>query len=446
MTEAFSTIADALSPRYRLERTLQHGAAAHVFLAEDRRHARWVAVKVLRAELSSTVDAQRFTAEIRCCAQLRHPNIVPVYESSDLRGLPYYVMPFVDGETVRARLARLGRLPLGEALRIAEDVARALDFAHRHDTVHRDIKPENVMLYRGRALVLDFGIALALDKLDTPRRTLPGLALGTLQYMSPEQASAEPHVDGRSDVYSLACVMYEMIAGHPPFTGSPATVIRRHIAETPRPVTSVCPGTPPNVGRVLDRALAKTPDARFPTAGSFVAALAAAMPRVRVVGRRIAVLPFTHVGPNPRVDPFGDGISEDVAFMLRGVEGVVIAPAGPTERELGEASLGALARRFDADFLLLADAHETASGDRVRLAASLYDARRGQRLWTGDIAGRFHSGLDEPSEVAREIARAVVSALGLPMRLRASQPVMRAASRSPGYSTNGWSTGERAAR
>jgi eukaryotic-like serine/threonine-protein kinase len=236
MSEHLAGLADALCPRYALERRLQSGVAAHVFVAEDRVRGRRVAVKILREEMSATIDAERFLAEIRICAQLQHPNIVPVYDSGRVPtpaqgapggqdgGVPYFVMPYVDGETLRARLTREGRLPLDEALRIAEDVACALHFAHRRQVVHRDIKPENIMLCGGRALLLDFGIALALDAVDDPRRTLPGLTIGTVEYMSPEQAAGESPVDGRSDIYSLACVVYEMLCGRPEFSGSRAAV------------------------------------------------------------------------------------------------------------------------------------------------------------------------------------------------------------------------------
>ena len=191
ISEHFATIAGALRGRYRLERLLQSGVAAYVYLAEDCALGRRVAVKVLREEMTFTVSAARFMSEIRVARQLRHPNIVPMLDSGDIDGTPYYVMPFIEGETLRARLTRVGRLPLADALRIAEDITRALHFAHRHHVVHRDIKPENVMLDSDRALVLDFGIALALDMVDAPRRTLPGLTLGTFHYMSPEQVDGE---------------------------------------------------------------------------------------------------------------------------------------------------------------------------------------------------------------------------------------------------------------
>src|SRR5215207_8713255 len=266
ISEHFARIAKALGPRYRVDRLLQSGAAAYVYVAEDSASRCRVAVKVLREEMAATVDAERFMAEIGVVGRLRHPNIVPVNDSGDIDGVPYYVMPFIEGETLRARLSRLGRIPLTDALRITEDIARALDFAHRHHIVHRDIKPENVMLDGGRALVLDFGIALALDALDSmefSRRTLPGLTLGTLHYMSPEQLDGAIELDGRSDQYSLACVLYEMLCGRPPFTGTLNAVMRQHVVDRPRCLTVVCGGAPSLVGAALSRALEKSPHERY---------------------------------------------------------------------------------------------------------------------------------------------------------------------------------------
>ena len=301
-TEHFAMIANALGTRYRVERLLQSGVAACVYLAEDHISGRRVAVKVLRDEMAATVNADRFLAEINVVRQLRHPNIVPMFDSGDIDGIPYYVMPFVEGETLRARLSRLGRIPLADTLRIAEDVARALHFAHRHQVVHRDIKPENVMLDGDRALVLDFGIALALDTIEAPRRTLPGLTLGTFHYMSPEQVDGDAEIDGRSDIYSLACTLYEMLSGRPPFLGTPNAVIRQQVSARPRPLASLCAGIPPRLDAALLRALDKSPERRYSTAGEFIASLVERIPsrarhrassgghpvraRVRAAGRR----------------------------------------------------------------------------------------------------------------------------------------------------------------
>jgi eukaryotic-like serine/threonine-protein kinase len=413
MSDHFTSLANALGLRYRLERTLQSGTAAHVYLAEDRALGRRVAVKVLRDEMAATVNAERFIAEIRVCAQLRHPNIVPVYESGEVDGLPYFVMPFIDGESLRTRLARVGRLPLADTIRITQDVARALDFAHRHHIVHRDIKPENIMLYRGRALVLDFGIALAMDALDAPRRTMPGLTLGTFHYMSPEQAAGESPVDGRSDIYSLACVVYEMLSGRPPFIGPPAAVIRQHLVAQPRPLAAVCPGPYRKIGWVLSRALAKTHVARYDSAGTFLTALVGVAPRTRVVGQRVAVVPFTNLNGCPAVDTFSDSIGEEVAASLQTVDGLAVV-AGSSIGDAGsDVHPAEVARWLGADVLLFGGVREIVGEDRVQVSAALIDGRSGGTRWSGMFAGPCRAGLDTQCEPVRHLADAVATALGL---------------------------------
>ena len=411
-TEHFAIVADALRSRYRLERVLQHGLVADVYVAEDRSSGRRVAVKVLRDEMAATVSAQRFMAEIDVVRQLRHPNIVPMCDSGDIGGVPYYIMPFIEGETLRARLARLGRIPLAEALQITRDIARALHFAHRHHVIHRDIKPENVMLDGGRALVLDFGIALVMDMLETPRRTLPGLTLGTFHYMSPEQVDGEGQIDGRSDIYSLACVFYEMLSGRPPFTGTPNAVIRRQVSERPRSLMSLCSGVPPKLDAALLRALDKSPDRRFATAGAFIAALVSGTHRVRVIGRRVAVMPFVHASARPVVDPFSDGIGEEVAVSLSEYEGVVIAPNVGNDRDAVSGHVPRVARRAGADVVLMGDVRRSGDGKGLLIAATLFDGRTGRRLWSGASASRQRDDAIATASPAREIARAVAGALG----------------------------------
>ena len=411
-TEHFAMIASALGTRYRVEKLLQSGVAAYVYLAADRASGRQVAVKVLRDELSSTVNADRFMSEINVVRQLRHPNIVPMCDSGDICGIPYYVMPFVEGETLRARLSRLGRIPLADALRIAEDVARALHFAHRHQVVHRDIKPENVMLDGDRALVLDFGIALAMDSVEAPRRTLPGLTLGTFHYMSPEQVDGGAEIDGRSDIYSLACMLYEMLSGRPPFLGTPNAVVRQQLCARPRPLASLCPGIPPRLDAALLRALDKSPGRRYATAGEFVAALISGSHRVRVIGRRVAVIPFVHACLRPVVDTLSDGVGEEVAVALRDFEGIVIAPNVGGDPDAYSSHLTDIARRASADVLLLADVRRCDDDAGVLITATLFDGRTGRRIWSGASAGRQQDNLGSTVGPAREIARAVAAALG----------------------------------
>jgi serine/threonine protein kinase len=273
MTSLFDRLSKSLSATYRLTSTLGSGGAAHVYVADDVKFGRRVAIKVLREELAATLSAERFLAEINIAAQLKHPNIVPLYGSGTTDGLPYYVMPLVEGESLRARLNRLRRLTLDDTLHICAEVGAALDYAHQRRVVHRDIKPENVILHAGRAMVLDFGIALALDTIEHPRRTMPGTVPGTPEYMSPEQAQGDLVVDGRSDVYSLACLAYEMICGQPPFTGAPNVVLLRQIAADPMPLACRCPSVPHGLAAAVSRALAKVPADRFATAGVFAAAM-----------------------------------------------------------------------------------------------------------------------------------------------------------------------------
>jgi serine/threonine-protein kinase len=273
MITHFERLAKSLSASYKVRSTLGSGGAAHVYVADEVATGRRVAIKVLREEQASTISAARFLAEINIAAQLQHPNIVPLYGSGTADGLPYFVMPFIEGQSLRTRLNCTGPLALDDALHIATEVSAALDYAHRRRVVHRDIKPENVLLYGGRALVVDFGIALALDAIEHPRQTMPGSVPGTPDYMSPEQAQGDAHIDGRSDVYSLACVVYEMISGHPPFTGTPSLVYRRQISAEPMPLCCHLPDVPHGLSAAVSRALAKSPVHRFQTAGAFVAAM-----------------------------------------------------------------------------------------------------------------------------------------------------------------------------
>ena len=211
----------ALADRYRIERELGQGGMATVYLAEDIKHRRHVAIKVLHAELSAVLGPDRFLKEIELTANLQHPHILPLFDSGSADGLLFYVMPFVEGETLRGRLQREHQLPVGDAVRIASDVADALAYAHKRGVVHRDIKPENILLHDGRPLVADFGIALAVEQAGGERMTQTGISLGTPQYMSPEQAMGDRAVDARADVYALGAVTYEMLAGEAPFTGLP---------------------------------------------------------------------------------------------------------------------------------------------------------------------------------------------------------------------------------
>jgi serine/threonine-protein kinase len=274
MTSQADRLADALADRYRIERELGAGGMATVFLAHDLKHGRKVALKVLKPELAAVLGAERFVVEIRTTASLQHPHILPLFDSGEAGGFLYYVMPFIDGETLRDRLNRETQLGVDEAIRITTDIADALDYAHRQGVVHRDIKPENILLANGRPMVADFGIALAVSAAAGGRMTETGLSLGTPHYMSPEQATAEKEITGRSDIYSLASVLYEMLAGEPPHMGNSAQqIIMKIIADTPRRVTELRRTVPSHVADAVAQALEKLPADRFPTAAAFAAAL-----------------------------------------------------------------------------------------------------------------------------------------------------------------------------
>jgi len=283
MPDPQERLTQALADRYRIERELGAGGMATVYLAEDLRHHRHVAVKVLRPEIARALGSQRFLREIETTAQLTHPHILPLLDSGDADGTLFYVMPYVDGESLRERLTREHQLPLDDAIRITREVADALGYAHGHGVVHRDIKPENILLEAGHAVVADFGIARAIDQAAGQRLTETGVTLGTPAYMSPEQSMGSRDIDGRSDVYSLACMLYEMLAAETPYTGpTPMAIMARKLAD-PLPRISVVRETvPSSVEAVLVKALAREPAERYPTAGEFAAALARPEARVAV--------------------------------------------------------------------------------------------------------------------------------------------------------------------
>ena len=265
----------ALSDRYRIERELGQGGMATVYLAEDLKHDRKVAIKVLRPELAAVIGAERFLSEIKTTANLQHPHILPLHDSGQVDGTVFYVMPYIAGESLRERLNRDKQMPVEDAVRIAREVADALGYAHDHGIIHRDIKPENIMLQGDHALVADFGIALAASTGGGNRMTETGMSLGTPHYMSPEQAMGERTLGARSDIYALGCVLYEMLAGEPPFTGPTAqAIIARVMTETPRSLSLQRHTIPPHVEAAVTKALEKLPADRFATAAEFAAALA----------------------------------------------------------------------------------------------------------------------------------------------------------------------------
>ena len=301
----------ALASVYKVERALGAGGMATVYLAEDVKHRRKVAVKVMRPDLAETLGADRFLREVEIAAQLSHPHILPVYDSGQADGLLYYVMPYVEGESLQERMTRESQLPVEDAMRIAKEVAEALAYAHERNIIHRDIKPANIMLSRGHALVADFGIARAMGSGTSITQT--GLAVGTPQYMSPEQASGSQGVDGRADVYALGCVIYEMLAGEAPFTGpTPQAIITRSLTENPRSLTLSRVGLPPTLDGIVARSLAKSPADRFQNPG----ALADALSRATDFSTGSRVAPEATSGVTPQ---FVWGIFGFASFVTLGI-------------------------------------------------------------------------------------------------------------------------------
>ncbi|HJS48463.1 MAG TPA: serine/threonine-protein kinase, partial [Gemmatimonadales bacterium] len=274
MAELRQRLAARISDRYAIGRELGRGGMAIVFLARDLRHGRDVALKVLRPEVGESLGADRFLREIRIVAGLTHPHLLPLHDSGEADGLFWFVMPYVRGESLRQRLLREGPLGVDEAVRIAGDVAAGLAHAHAAGIIHRDIKPENILLEGGEAMLADFGIARAINESTREGQSQAGLAVGTPHYMSPEQASGSEQVDGRADVYSLGCVLHEMLTGAPPFTGTTAqAVLARHRNEPPPPVQTLRPAVPTLVADALDLSLRKLPADRHPGAAAFAEAL-----------------------------------------------------------------------------------------------------------------------------------------------------------------------------
>src|SRR5437867_748758 len=277
MPELKERLETALAGRYTVEREVGRGGMATVYLAQDRKHRRQVAVKILHPHIAAHLGTDRFLREIDIAARLSHPHILTLIDSGEADGLLFYIMPFVQGESLRDRMNRGGRLPLDEALQTTRHVAQALGYAHQHGVVHRDVKPENVMLYEGEAMVTDFGIAKALSAAGSDNITQTGSTVGTPAYMSPEQASGESDLDGRSDLYSLGCMVYEMLAGAPPFAGSNAqAVIMKRFSEKPASLRAACPGLPESVERAVMKALERRPEDRFATTMEFAQAIAVA--------------------------------------------------------------------------------------------------------------------------------------------------------------------------
>ena len=416
-------LADGLKGRYEIVRLLGEGGMALVYLARDLRHDRSVALKVLRPEISADVGAERFLREIKMAAGLTHPHILPVYDSGAAEGLLFYVMPNMEGRSLRERLDTEKQLSLDEAVRITREVASALDYAHRQNVLHRDIKPENILLHESNAMVADFGIGKALSGHGSLTST--GMSIGTPLYMSPEQASAELNLDGRSDQYSLGSVLYELLTGEAPFTGPTAQAIIAKRFMTPVPKVSVSRDVPDALERAVTKSLARTPADRFATLGEFSAALHAAMrgttgshaahrtppdaPKGPAAPKAIAVLPFANMSADPENEYFSDGMTEEIINALAKVPGVQVASRTSSFSFKGrkDVKIRDIGDALGVTTVLEGSVRKV--GNRIRLTTQLVNVENGYQLWSET----YDRQLEDVFAVQDEISRAIVDALKL---------------------------------
>ena len=406
-TSAAETLGAAVDGRYRIEREIGRGGMATVYLANDLRHGRQVALKVLDPELAHAVGPERFLREIEIAARLSHPHIMPLFDSGSAGGHLFYVMPFVRGESLRQRLERERHLPIPDALAIARDVAEALEHAHARGVIHRDIKPENILLFEGQAIVADFGIALAASAAADGRITGTGLIVGTPAYMSPEALLGEG-TDARSDQYSLACVVYEMLVGEAPFVApTPQAMIARRLLDTAPSMRRLGSTVPAAADDAVKRALAKDPAARFASVAEFARALTAPSERR---SKSVAVLPFSNFSADPENEYFADGITEDVIAHLSKIRSLkVISRTSVMPYKKREQSLAEIAATLGATTLLEGSVRR--AGDRVRIVAQLIDAESDQHLWSETYDRKLVDIFDIQTDVALQIAAALKAEL-----------------------------------
>ncbi|MBA2708568.1 MAG: protein kinase [Gemmatimonadaceae bacterium] len=460
MSDLSDQVQQTLGDSYRIERELGGGGMSRVFLAEDSNLKRKVVIKVLPPEMAAAVSIDRFRREIQLAATLQHPHIVPLHSAGEINGLPYFTMPYVRGESLRQHLATVGELPLSEAVRTLREIASALAYAHENHVVHRDIKPDNVLISGGSAVVTDFGVAKALtESADETSLSLTsmGVALGTPAYMAPEQATADPHVDYRADIYALGIMAYEMVTGATPFPGrSPQATLAAHVTETPENVSRRRSNIPPGLASIIMRCLEKRPadrpqsahdlmhqlDALTTPSGGITptaARMHAAKPRSRllvplvagaviVVGavgiygfqnrsaeqpaaattrsRSIAVLPFTNMSGDPANEYFSDGLAEELLNVLAQISGLRVAARTSSFQFRGRnADIREVASKLGVSTVLEGSVRK--SGDRMRITAQLIDAKTGYHMWSQT----FDRNVTDVFAVQDEITKAIGAAL-----------------------------------
>ena len=398
-----------LGDRYQVQRELGRGGMATVYLARDTKHGREVAIKVIHPALAVAIGTERFLREIQLAGQLQHPHLVGLIDSGETEEVaprPFYVMPLVEGESLRARLEREGQLPVADALRLIREIGDALHYAHGRGVIHRDIKPENVLLAHGHAMVTDFGIARAVREAGGDRLTATGVSLGTPAYMSPEQAGGSEAVDARSDQYSLACLLYEMLAGQPPFTGkSGAQVMARQVMDPVPPLATVRPGVTASVTKAVERALAKSPADRFADVSLFLTGLEA-VEAGPAANPSIVVLPFANTSPDPDTDYFADGLTEEVIADLSNVRALKVIARNSAMRLKGtDKDARTLGRELDVRYVLAGSVRR--AGQQLRITAQLAEAAENQQIWAGKFAGTVEDVFDLQERLAREIVEAL---------------------------------------
>ena len=417
MADLLDRLRTALADRYEFDREVGRGGMATVYRAQDKKHDRPVAIKVLHPYLAMNLGPERFLREIQIAAQLQHPHIVPLYDSGQAGDLLYYVMPFVEGESLRQRLEREKRLPVEDALHLGRSVAAALDYAHRHGVVHRDIKPENVMLHEGEAVVTDFGIAKAITAAAASTLTQTGATVGTPAYMSPEQAGGAAELDGRSDVYSLGCVVYEMLAGNTPFTGPTAqAIIAQCFTEPPPPLRGTRKDLPEWVEPVVMKALAKEAVDRYATAAQFAQALkvpgASTPPGLATTTstvastKSIAVLPFVNMSADPENEYFTDGIAEEIINALTKIQALRVASRTSSFAFKGKnQDIRKVGEQLNVTTVLEGSVRK--AGTKLRVTAQLVNVADGYHLWSE----RYDRELQDVFAIQDEIAGNIVRAL-----------------------------------
>lgn len=414
MPEELDQLIAALAGHYAVDHELGAGGMATVYLAHDAKHDRPVAVKVLRPELAIALGAERFLREIKLTANLQHPHILPLHDSGEAGSFLYYVMPYVEGESLRDRLNHEHQLGIDRVLEFTRGIASALDYAHGQGVVHRDIKPENILLQHGAPVVADFGIALALAEAGGERLTATGLSVGSPSYMSPEQVSGDRVVDRRSDIYALGCVMYEMLVGEPPFTGPTAqAVMARQVTDAAPPITTVRVDAPPHVVAAVARALSKAPADRFGSAGELVRALDDATPKTVVNTRAarideisVVVLPFANLSPDPDNAFVADGFTEEVISDLSALKALKVISRTSAMRLKGS-DKGAASIAADLGVRYAVEGSVRQSGGSLRITARLIDGVEDVQMWTDRYTGDSTDVFDIQEKVARGIVEAL---------------------------------------